>query len=560
MLRSLSCNAIRASAAAVAVGLMALGAPAVAQAAEADPVLKFTDNDGSDEIEVFPNDPSRLGSVHVDAWNTGSQALKDFTVTIDARAFTGQVSLRVASPCVEKAPLLVVCDGEKLNYGKPLEPGGFLSVTGAAFKPLMTARSGFTGDVRVFAEAADGVLLGETTLKATLAGLGPVSYHRGPVRTEAKPGETLRVPVGFMQYSARPLKGVYVSMHHSRGLAFSEKFSNCEYGEQGPDLVVATCYVETPVEPGASYDLDGLVLKVGATALDERWGVSVHADKADVPQDITDAHRGTGRELRLVPRTDGPGELAPRGLPGRVTVANTLDFEAVGATVDGKAGQVVKAELGVRNNGPATIPRSLGDEPGEDPAVEVHVVVPPGTTAVKVTDRCHPDGKGSWGQPGGKTYRCRLYFDEYYFHAGQSMPFAFELRIDRPGDLAPGSIKVSRRHEDNKPKNNTAPITVTVDGKLGASSGASQGGSDSGGGSASGGSGTGGSGASGSEGATTPGGSGSATSGGAREGGATADTGSGAVSWYAAVAGAALAAGGALIIAVRRRRVHGGTR
>ncbi|QCW79377.1 hypothetical protein EQG64_24740 [Streptomyces sp. S6] len=294
MLRSLSCNVMRASAAAVAVGLMALGAPAVAQAAEADPVLRFF-HGSSDKVNVVPYESQSDNHIRVHVTNEGSRVLTGFTVTLDARAFKGQMSLTVSEACVEKTSLVFVCDGEKLNGGKPLRPKGSFFVEDATLRPLATAQFGFTGDVKLSAEAADGVLLGETTLKATVADLGPVSYHREPVDVGAKPGGTLRPSVGFMQYSGQPLQGVYVSMYHSRGLAFAEEFSNCEYGDWGEALVAAECYVETPVEPGASYDLDGLAWKVGATALAERWSVSFYAKRVGEPRDMTNVHRGTGR-------------------------------------------------------------------------------------------------------------------------------------------------------------------------------------------------------------------------------------------------------------------------
>lgn len=554
--RHVSRHALRASATAVAVGLLALGVPAAGQAAEAGPTLEFTHRMGDEPVEVEPYEEGVNGSVSVEVRHTGSQVLKNFTVALDATAFKGQMTLKASGPCVEKEPLLVVCDGEKLNGGKPLDPGGGLDVRDIHLRSLATARPGFTGDVRVFAESADGAPLGEMTFKAGVADLGPLIDRPGPSSTKTKPGATLRSRTGFTRFSSQPLKGVYIRMRLTQGLSYAEEFSNCEYGDYVGRGMWAHCYVETPIEPGGSYDLEELALKVGGTALREGWHLDVSRtgpDRLESP----DLRRGTGRELKLVPRAGGPGEMTFGEAYHGVTVANAMDFEAVGATVDGKAGQVVKVKLGVRNNGPAVIEQWMG-EPGDSPTSEIRVTVPPGTTAVKVPSKCSGEEPGPRDKPGGKLYSCLQDTDDVYFEAGQFTSFVFELRIDKPGDLAPGSVGVvSVIEEALGQKNNIAPITVTVDGKLGGGSGSSSGGSASGsGGSGSGGgSPSGGSGSAGSGSGSGSGDSGAPASGGAQEG-AMADTGSGAVTWHVAAGGVALAAGAALVVAVRRRRAH----
>jgi len=140
---------------------------------------------------------------------------------------------------------------------------------------------------------------------------------------------------------------------------------------------------------------------------------------------LTDAHRGTGRAMRLVPRAGGAGKFEYGSASGGVYVANDYDLEAVGATLDGKAGQVVKAELGVRNNGPATIRQWWGEGPGDDPAVVTKVTVPPGTTAVKVPKGCYTFEDHKSDTPGAKSYSCFQDHDDYYFDAKQFTPFDF---------------------------------------------------------------------------------------------------------------------------------------
>ncbi|MGW7525662.1 hypothetical protein [Streptomyces sp. NPDC054783] len=203
---------------------------------------------------------------------------------------------------------------------------------------------------------------------------------------------------------------------------------------------------------------------------------------------------------------------------------------------------MVQAELGVRNNGPATIAQ-WGEEPGDDPASVTTVTVPPGTTAVGVPSQCRAEGDLRSGEPGARRYSCFQDIDDYYFDAKQFTPFVFELRIDKPGDLAPGSVKVSAPAHDSNDGNNTAAIMVTVGGKPGGGSGGS--GSSSAGTGSTGGSGSGG-------GSGSAGGSGATASGGTTRG-SLAGAGAGALPRYAAAAGAALAAGAAMFALVRRR-------
>ncbi|MGW7525661.1 hypothetical protein [Streptomyces sp. NPDC054783] len=152
MPRLLPRHALRAGATAVAVGLPALGAPAAGQAAEAGTSLQFTSNLDDKPLTVQPYEDS-VGSVYLNARNTGSEELGDFTVTIDATALKGQMSLSADQSCVEKQQLLLVCGGKTLNGGEPLEPGGILRRPSLHFKTLAAAQPGFTGTVRVSGEA-----------------------------------------------------------------------------------------------------------------------------------------------------------------------------------------------------------------------------------------------------------------------------------------------------------------------------------------------------------------------------------------------------------------------
>ncbi|MCC5481214.1 hypothetical protein [Streptomyces barringtoniae] len=548
--RPLPRNALGASVTAFVAGLLTLGAPSVGRAEETAQTLEFTVSEGGNPLQVQPYQGD-YATAYLHARNTGSQQLTHFTVTVDAAAVKGQMSLKPPAACVEKQQLLYVCDGEKLNYGKPLQSGDVLDGLTLQFQTLSTAHPGFAGDVRISAEAGD-TTLGGTTFKAEVPDKGPLLDRSTPSATWPKTGETVRPGLGFTNFSSRPLNGVYIAVRVSQGLSFGREFSNCEYGRMGDAGVGARCYVETPVTAGGSYDLDDFSVRVGGTARRESWSVAVYGttDGYDYKHlNLTDVHRGTGRALKVTPRADGPKPFNRNYGTGWVYTNNPFDLEALGTTVHGTAGQVVEAKLGVRNNGPASIEQyDRGEGPGDGPTSEAHVTIPPGTTAVKVPNLCRSEGDWHQGEPGARHYTCFQDENDSYFDAGQLTPFVFGLRIDRPADLAPGSVKVTLSTQDSNAKDNTAAITVTADGSQGHGSGSSAGssagsGSGSGGGSASGG-------ASGSASA----GSGTAASGSTGRG-SMADTGTGALPWYvAAAAVVALITGGALFVVVRRRR------
>ena len=71
------------------------------------------------------------------------------------------------------------------------------------------------------------------------------------------------------------------------------------------------------------------------------------------------------------------------------------DLAAVGASLTGEQGDVVEAEVGLTNKGPATLDSSRSG----DSITRVDVKIPVGTTAVEVPEECVPfDGKDVDGE------------------------------------------------------------------------------------------------------------------------------------------------------------------
>ncbi|MFJ9041054.1 hypothetical protein ACIRF8_31330 [Streptomyces sp. NPDC102406] len=544
--RTLPGFAIRAGCATLAAGLLALGTASPGRAADGGPSMEFSSPNHEDGIVTAEPFHDYSETFLVQGRNAGTQDVKNATVTIDATALKGQITMESQS-CTKKGDLVIVCGPDELNQGKPVAPGAKFYAAALKLTALDGARPGFTGDVRVSAEAG-GSLIGEKTFKAAVADLGLYSDRNAPddgsPTPKPKPGTTVQPVVGFRNFSTRTMNDVYFYLHLTQGLTFAEEFSNCKYGS---DYLVEdagmVCHIKGTVEPGAAYDLDVSALKVGATAWAEHWNGTI-TDRVITGSSLHDPHQGTGRELKLTKRAQGPALPMSREVSGSIVADTFRDAEAVGATVDGKPGQVVKAELGLRNSGPATF-KNWGEEPGDDATSGLSVTLPRGTSAVNVPHDCNlmtPSTSPT------TRYSCHQDLDDFYFNAGQTTPFVFELRIDKPKALAPGTAKVINVG-DNRPKNDSAPITVTVDGKLGDGSTPPAGGTE--------GSTSGGSTASPSTGASpaSPSSDSSATTtSGGTGNGPMASTGAGAVRWYTAAAAVALAAGAALFTVARRRK------
>ncbi|MER6027345.1 hypothetical protein [Streptomyces sp. NPDC001851] len=219
--------------------------------------------------------------------------------------------------------------------------------------------------------------------------------------------------------------------------------------------------------------------------------------------------------------------------------SGAADIQAVGTTVrQKKAGDLVRATVGVRNKGPAGMAAWLGSEPGEDPPYETRVSLPAGAEAVTTPRGCVRFAPRN----GAVYYLCFQDTHDAWIDPGQYTTWTFDLRVVDPAALKPGTVEVTSPSTDPDADNNTAAIVVHAPGH---SSGAGGRGSDSRGKDSGGTAGSGGGGSTGT--GTVTGGSGGG-------GGAMAGTGAGPVVPLAAGASAvAVLVGGALFLGFRRR-------
>ncbi len=386
-------------------------------------------------------------------------------------------------------------------------------------------------------------------------GVGTIAPVKG-----LQPGGSFSTPLTFLNKGTAEVPSVWVTYSVSPGLKAEETHKNCTYYTVGsydemPASNVASCKIDQPLKPGVVY---GTATPVSLKALDSafrdnlRVTVGVHEPGPD-DGGSTEPVPGTGDPLTLVekgPATDADRTNHPEAYArADVTAANTADFALTGDEKRGKAGEKVTATVKFANKGPARV-QGLPDE--SVTTVDIHI--PKGTSVVKPYDFCEVITK--------THYRCGTSQSWVDVNGGESYPFV--LRIDKAVGRTTGEVSFTgqERPFDRNAENDTAQIVIDT-GKDEGTAGSS--GSDGSSGTTGGSSSTGGSGSAGSTSTTGSTGStgtsgGSADTGGSTTGGATpqtggnlAATGSDSTGPLIGMAAAAVAAGGGILWAVRRR-------
>jgi len=537
-----------AAAGALAVAAAAVDVPSE-RAVAVGAGLEVAAGSGGYTLKAEPytdTDPNSTSSVTLT--NTGTTKITSYTLTVDYSSLGGAVDVTAPfSGCEKKSEGVLVCQGADAPApGKTTQLGGF------RVRSLKGARGGTTGEVRVSGQA-DGAAIAERAWKVDIVDSGLVKDRlTGAVEGKVKPGAEVRPGMGFTHFGANALKGTDFFMYAS-GASFKQEFSNCEYGTlpvhldgdpsgQLTDIALpaAVCHFDDTIEVGDSFDLSPGPLRIDDDARTAYWyGWPGATDRL---KELTDVHPGRGPELKLVPRPDDSPQGKPQlGVYGvTYKVDNTADVEAVGASAEGRSGDVVTVQVGYRNNGPAGVPTWTGSEPIEDPSVETTVTIPQGTTAVKVPERCRTDNGGK-SEPGGRSYQCVEETNDWWVGPGERLVWSFGLRIDKASALKPGKVSLKVLSEsDSDLRNDTAAITVKVPGTTGGTGGSDGGGNASSGGSS----------GSGSGGGSAAGGTHDSSS---TPTGAVADTGAGTLPWIAGTAGVLAVGAGAVLFAAARR-------
>ncbi len=569
----------RAAGSLAAAGLLAAaslaGAAAPAQAADT-PVFTLG---GPAETGLHPYPESGrpkaskveigLDSPSEDAENGGFDG--DFTLTFDLSGVAGVADVRFdgeSSPDCEITGTKAVCEDWGIRPGP--QPAADLLVTAAD-----GSENGATGTITVTGQA-DGATFTPFTTRLTVGGPDLV-MERLPFRTELTPGDEQQAPITFANRGTRDADGVLLTLRYSRGLDIPQRYSNCEYTEDGPGLpdfasTTALCSVEGAFEAGETYTLaTPLTLEATTRAYYDTFLYRIQEDSAAqraAQRAGAPFERGTGGVLKAVPAKKGPAGRSTDLTPGDnqqeadFRTENTADFVAYGDKVAGAEGSTVKADIGFRNEGPAWIGHLRS---GEDVAT-VDFTVPQGASVTAKPERCRAVTADGTYREDQKSPAPRYVCDtSMTVRDGAGLDLPFELRIDKAMVGASGEVTVrdiSLRNPklpfDPKPANNTAYLILNGEG----------GGDDSDG--TDGGSGEPStpptsapdpeespSGTPGPSASTTSGGSSAGTTGGSGGGGGLASTGSIALI-ASGTAAVALAAGLVLFTAARRRAARHG--
>ncbi|WP_328331772.1 MULTISPECIES: LAETG motif-containing sortase-dependent surface protein [unclassified Streptomyces] len=361
-----------------------------------------------------------------------------------------------------------------------------------------------------------------------------------------KPGEVRTDALTFTNQGDAPADGVTMRLRITRGLAFPEHAAGCTYSTDSDQVSVALCHFDKVLGPGEHFTAP-INFKVLPKALMENVEYGTGTTGGDP--------------------ASGSTALSYRSLP--VTADSTADLAAVGDTAKGKPGDKVTVTAGLRNDGPGWIDDNTSDD---QPAVMVDI--PKGTTAVEVPKDCQPfaiDGPSGPSAPGKRKYVCLP--PDHIYEVGSLQAYKFVLKIEKGAKDTSSEVKATSAYDihpvfDKNPANDKAKLVIDVtgsdsgtgtsSGSGSASSGGSNGGSSTGGSTAgtTGGSGTGSTGTSGGTHAQSTGGTGSTGAASTTGGDATgtmASTGSSNTPLITGAAAAAVALGGGLVFALRRR-------
>lgn len=210
------------------------------------------------------------------------------------------------------------------------------------------------------------------------------------------------------------------------------------------------CTLDGEFEPGGIYEITGaLTLKAAPHGFVDGLTYAVHAagDEPKPAQKATTPATGKTltvgkREAKAAPRSADLDVWNNRHVVD-VLVKNTADFVAVGASLKGKAGETVTAELGLRNDGPAWVANIRLDSE----ATWADIVIPAGVKVTKASEECRgaaADGSRRDGHLGAPRYFCLM---PKLIREQEKVTYPFDLEIEEVVAEATGSVTVGKLAE-----------------------------------------------------------------------------------------------------------------
>ncbi|MEU9082246.1 LPXTG cell wall anchor domain-containing protein [Streptomyces sp. NPDC048357] len=338
---------------------------------------------------------------------------------------------------------------------------------------------GATADLTLTGKA-EGATFKAATTKVRVGGPDLV-LEPAALKAEQKPGDKQDLPIIFANKGTEPVRGVVLEVRTTHGIGLVERYDNCSYSEDtGTDRpwntgwTTAQCLLEGEYLPGKVYGVEGaLTLKTAPHAFADVVTYAVYAN-GDQPKADQLRKPAAGKQLTLKERAPKASaqvvDLDPRNNFQEFDFAtrNTADLVATPVSLKGKAGETVRAEFGFRNNGPAWVAHLRS---GEDVA-RTDIVIPAGAKVTKVPERCQ--GVNADGTPREQTLGAPRYFCSTGHAVGEKENFAypFELKIETVVEDAKGSVSVGQwtpggtqpQRWDPNHANNKATLVINAKG------------------------------------------------------------------------------------------------
>ncbi|WP_433653252.1 LPXTG cell wall anchor domain-containing protein [Micromonospora zamorensis] len=411
--------------------------------------------------------------------------VEGLTVTYDYRDLNGVVDIKpdtstwgCESP---QAGILACTDPFEIDLYE-WAYGGLFNV---AMTPTAKAADGDTGNLKVTV-SAEGLAPASHTAKLRIGEGVDLAAPGEETKISSTPGGTFSAPLTLSNAGNTDAKGAVAIFDLDYSIRPDKQYSNCTYEEGW----LRTCSFSEVTAAGEarsaslSYTLGKDTYAPGNEYGGYNWMTIAEFEDFNAYLQAGGYSVGQPGKGPVLSLPEVPSKVAARGFQAdtdpmnnwssmtiKVNGKNGADLVAVGDQLTGKAGDVVTATLGVRNDGPAALDFGRSGTP----VTKVDIAVPAGTTAVKVPDACAPlnGDEQDWenaGKPGAKLYRC---YPDIFIGVGEEQTVEIGLRIDKVIANASGTVTINAKcecegfTEDLKPANDIAKILVNAAGGTG---------------------------------------------------------------------------------------------
>ncbi|RII14836.1 hypothetical protein DSC45_20995 [Streptomyces sp. YIM 130001] len=313
-------------------------------------------------------------------------------------------------------------------------------------RALESGRNGESGVLRYTFTPHKGKTLTAST--KVVIGRPRLAVVQPPMRKGVKRTESVRVPVTFKNVGEIPVHGITADISPGRTLGM--KHRNCRYIEAS-----MTCdFPDAVVRPGQTMTLSPTPRVLNAEpAMYESVSFSVRP--LEPSGDPGYGELGSGSPLRLVDASPARGALREPDEPGGETLMylqrpTRADYEVTGLHLSKESDRRVRARVGVRNNGPSSVP-GLGG------LYYAKVTFPMGSTVVKTPrDESLEEDAELCQKVSGTEYRC-----EVSPRSGETNTFDF---VVRPGWWGQTKVEITDSERfprrDPRPANDTAAVAT----------------------------------------------------------------------------------------------------